>query len=518
MELLQNWKPYDQNASASFFDAEWMFGVGDGFDIVIGNPPYVRMEQIKHLKEALESQYDCYTGRADLYVYFFERAYHLLKSKGILTYISSNKYFRSAYGEKLRNLLTTKTKLLQLIDFGDADVFTAIAYPSIIIAQKEIVNKNQVRTLTWDAAQPIPDFPQVFAANSFKIKQTELKPNGWQLESSTILDLLAKLRKAGSPLGEYINNKIYMGIKTGLNDAFVIDKDTRNKLITEHSSSSEVIKPFLRGRDIKKWFVDSPDLFIIFAKRGFDLEKYPAIKTHLEKYKADLSARATIKTHPWYELQQPQENIWREFENPKIIYPDIYEHQSFTVDKSGFYASNTCYFISTNEIWLCGVLNSQIIEWFYSMISNSIRGGYLRAFSDYMKQIPIPNAGEGDRAAIEKLVGYVLYLTEQLKNIPSHIATLDQSVTDKRMNLYFEQIIDALVMELYLPEELHEHDKYFMRYLFSENLPSLDTIKGDKMQTLRQIFERLFDKEHPIRHNLFLLNTIPVVRIIEGKS
>mgnify|MGYP003889101021 CR=1 FL=1 len=404
--------------------------------------------------------------------------------------------------------------------------------PSIIITTKASPNGNKVNSLTWDAVQPITDFPEVFKNNAFTIPQSEFKADGWRLESSKVLDLLAKLRKAGTPLGKYVNGKFYRGILTGFNEAFVIDRDIRDRLIAEHPSSSEVIKPFLRGRDVKKWTVDYQNLFLIRIessekkqhswanKPETEAEKifektYPAIYEHFKQFRVQLIARSDQGKYFW-ELRSCK--YWQEFEQPKIIYPDIYEHQSFAIDRSGFYAGNTCYFIPTNEIWLCGVLNSQIIEWFYSMISNSIRGGYLRAFSDYMKQIPIPNAGEGDRAAIEKLVSYVLYLTEQLKNIPSHIATLDQSVTDKRMNLYFEQIIDALVMELYLPEELHEYDKYFMRYLLPENLPSLDTIKGDKMQTLRQIFERLFDKEHPIRHNLFLLNTIPVVRIIEGKS
>ena len=156
--------------------------------------------------------------------------------------------------------------------------------------------------------------------------------------------------------------------------------------------------------------------------------------------------------------------------------------------------------------------------WFIKQIAASKQGRFFELKPMYVSQIPIPAATEVEQKAIETLVGYVLYFTAALKNIPSHPTTLDQSVTDKRMNRYFEEIIDALVMELYLPEELHTHDKYFMRYILSENLPNLETIQGDKTQEVRQIFGRLFDKDHSIRHNLFLLNTIPVVRIIEGKS
>ena len=140
------WKPYDQNEKADWFDPEWMFGIADGFDVVIGNPPYVRQEKIKELKTTLKTQYDCYTGTADLYVYFYERGFQLLRDNGILTYISSNKYFRTAYGKKLRDFLARQSTVSQLIDFGDAPVFTSIAYPSIITARKAHAEGNHLRT------------------------------------------------------------------------------------------------------------------------------------------------------------------------------------------------------------------------------------------------------------------------------------------------------------------------------------------------------------------------------------
>ena len=149
-EKIAHWDLYDQNASADFFDPEWMFGLTDGFDVVIGNPPYVRQEKIKALKPALKNQYDCYTGTADLYVYFYERGFQMLRGDGVLTYISSNKYFRSAYGKKLRDFLVRQSTLSQLIDFGDAPVFTSIAYPSIITASKTHAQGNHLRALNWE--------------------------------------------------------------------------------------------------------------------------------------------------------------------------------------------------------------------------------------------------------------------------------------------------------------------------------------------------------------------------------
>ena len=392
-----------------------------GFDVVIGNPPYIRQEEIKEQKIFLQQTYQCYTGVADLFVYFYELGLNLLKPNGHLTYISSNKYFRAGYGEKLRQFLTDSSIIHNLIDFGDYPVFDeAIAYPSIITLSKAKSNNNQVKALSWDETkkQDIAQFPIVLEQEGLIISQENLKSDGWRLESSQNFDLLAKLRNAGKPLGEYVNGRFYRGILTGFNEAFVIDLATRDRLINEHSSSAEVIKPFLRGRDVKRWNVDFADQYLIKiessenkkhpwseltekeAEKIFN-QTYPAIYKYFSQFRESLVKRCDQGRFFW-ELRSCI--YWQEFEQPKIIYPDIYEHQSFAIDTLGYYAGNTCYFIPTDETWLCGLLNTQLIEWFYAMITNSIRGGYLRAFSDYMKQIPIPNVIKSQRTAIEKLV------------------------------------------------------------------------------------------------------------------
>lgn len=517
-ETLAQWNPYDQNTSANFFDPEWMFGLNDGFDIVLGNPPYVRQEQIKELKSTFKQHYDCYTGTADLYVYFYELGYQLLKSQGVLSYISSNKYFRAGYGEKLRSFLGKNTRVHQLIDFGDTPVFTAIAYPSIIIFSKEPPNPAaKTRAISWQENQPLEEFPQIFDSQSFLISQSELKPDGWRLESTTVLDLLQKLRKVGTPLGEYVNGRFYRGILTGFNEAFVVDRATRDRLIAEHSSSAEVLKPFLRGRDVKRWKVEYQDLWLIFTRRGIDIKRYPAIENYLSQYKEQLTPGTGRKagTYKWYEIQ---DNIayWQEFEQPKILYPDIAIRCEFAFDNNAFYSDCTLFLIPANSPYLLGFLNSGIVQFFINQICPAVRGNFRRFKSIYVSQTPIPTTTESDRSVIETLVNYIIYLTSQLKDIPSHGEKMVETTDDKLMLSYFEQIVDALVMELYLPEELHSHDKYFVRHLLSENIPALESIKSDKMQALRQIFKRLFNSEHPIRANIYFLNSLEVVRIIRG--
>ncbi|MDB9374050.1 Eco57I restriction-modification methylase domain-containing protein [Nodularia sphaerocarpa] len=419
-DSLARWNPYNQNTSVDFFDPEWMFGIADGFDIVIGNPPYVRQEQIKELKPTLKEKFDCYTGVADLFVYFFERGYQLLKSGGVLSYICSNKYFRSGYGQKLRDFLGKNTTIQQLIDFSDTDVFTAIAYPSIILFSKEKASKdNQLKALSWQQTEDLNEFPTVFDTQNFLMPQSALKADGWRLENTQVLDLLAKLRNAGKPLGEYVNGKFYRGILTGLNEAFVIDRTTRDKLIAEHPSSAEVIKPLLRGRDVKRWSVDYQDLYLIkiessenkthpwSKKTEQEAEKvfsktYPAIHKHFEQFRNQLTARADQGKFFW-ELRSCK--YWQDFEKPKIVWGNLAISPQFAIALEDFYLSAPAnLIISKNENYLLAIFNSQITQYIVSQNAAVRQGGFLEFKPMYVSQIPIPTATEAEQKAIEELV------------------------------------------------------------------------------------------------------------------
>ena len=267
-------------------------------------------------------------------------------------------------------------------------------------------------------------FAGVFANNPnlFTIPQASLRPDGWQLERKAVVDLLDKLRASGKPLGDYVEGRFYYGIKTGLNEAFVVDRATRDQLIAEHPSSAEILKPFLRGRDVKRWQCHFADQYLIKIESSenkrhpwSDLpsakaEKcfastYPAINAHFKPMRDMLIAR-TDQGRFFWELRSCI--YWDAFDECKIIYPDIYEHQSFAWDAHGLYSVNTTCFIPTNEKWLVAVLNSATVEWYYSRISNKIRGGYLRAFSDYVSLIPIPAATSEQQATITDLVDRIL--------------------------------------------------------------------------------------------------------------
>ena len=405
------WDPYDQNASADWFDPEWMFGIADGFDVVVGNPPYVRQEKIRHLKPALKNQYDCYTGTADLYVYFYERGFQMLRNNGVLTYISSNKYFRSAYGKKLRDFLVRQATLSQLIDFGDAPVFTSIAYPSIITASKTHAQGNHLRALNWETGPSINEFGTVFRTKGFTMPQSALTVDGWRLTSPDALNLLEKLRSIGKPLGGYVKDQFYRGVTTGLNNAFVINQSTRDHLISEDPKSAEIIKPWLRGKDVKRWQVNWTRLYVIFLRRGTEIEDYPVLKAYLNQFKKQLTPGIAggrkEGNYQWYEIQD-NTAYYSEFEKPKIVYPDIAVSPQFAYDESGAYGGNTMYIVPTKEMWLLGLLNSKAVFWFYTKTSTQIRGGFVRFIAQYVSQIPIPTIQPAQKALIGEIVNQIL--------------------------------------------------------------------------------------------------------------
>lgn len=434
MKLAQ-WDPYAQNESAPFFDPEWMFGKTDGFSIVIANPPYVRQELLKDYKPKLAG-YQTYSGTADLYVYFYERAVELLAPGGILTFISSNKYFRAAYGQKLRRYLAEQTIIHQIIDFGDAPVFTAIAYPSIIVAQKpreaslrSPAEAHRFLAITWQPGDRIEELPRIAAAaraNDAFLDQQSLDAESWRLAGSATQRLLDKLRRAGLPLEKYVDKRFYRGILTGLNEAFVVDRATRDRLIAAHPSSAEVLKPFLRGRDVKRWHATFAEQYLIkiessenkthpwSGKSDREAEhifatQYPALYNWFSQFRDQLIKRSDQGKYFW-ELRACA--YWQAFERAKIVYQEIATYQAFAWDASKHYTNNKCFIIPDGNLYLLGLLNSTIVWFFLGQVATKLQGGAYQMQTPYVSQLPIPNKAEAaqDRAAIEQLVRQILAL------------------------------------------------------------------------------------------------------------
>ena len=322
-----------------------------GFDIIIGNPPYVRHELIRAIKPALKQQFpEVFTGTADLYVYFYKRGTELLRGGGVLTYISSNKFLRAGYGKKLRKFFTDKVCLQKLLDFGSVPVFGANVDTCIVLVESALPDAEVFLAATFRDSADIPRLSDAFQEHACPMHASDLSPDGWSLTSPNALKLLKKLENTGTPLGEYVGGGIYRGVITGCNDALIIDESVRQQLIAEDIKSDELIKPVLRGKNVRKWKTKPTDEYLIAiassANRewpwsdagniseaeGIFAETYPAIHRHLNGYRERLTARDDQGKFYW-ELRSCA--YYAEFEKPKIVYPNIAQFPSACYDTRG---------------------------------------------------------------------------------------------------------------------------------------------------------------------------------------
>ena len=374
--------------------------------------------------------------------------------------------------------------------------------------------RNSVR-LPQDIIAMLRQYP----VNSFTTTQRVLTAEGKTQESYAVLELLEEFRNAGKPLSEYLRGQSSRGITTGCNEAFIVADTMRDALIAEHPSSADILKPFLMARDIQRWRVkptdesrrEPQDKWLIFAHRGIDIDAYPAIKKHLGKHRDVLEKRSGKQE--WYELQTAPTDTAR-FTQPKCIYADMASETAFAFDDEGYYVGSPASLLPTGELWLLGVLNTKAVSWFYARTAPQVRGPFLKFVPRYVSQIPIPDMEPDQKVLIHKIVEYILYLKEQ----PTVNSRDLKYARDRVMVGYFDRIIDGMVYESYLPDELHKSRKHLFQPLFDERLPPLEEIQGDKMSACRDIFERLYEKTHPVAINLFFLDSVKPIRIIESKA
>ena len=207
----------------------------------------------------------------------------------------------------------------------------------------------------------------------------------------------------GMPLGEYAGGRIHLGVITGLNQAFVINKAKRDELIDADPKSAEIIKPWLRGRDIERWKPEWAGYYVIFTSRRVEIDRYPAVREHLQRYLPQLERRAIAHLYPYYELQQPQEGIYHEFSSPKIVWPDIAREVRFAFDPDGNFLGNSTYFMPTCSVWPLAVMNSDLAEFLLCQMANTLRGGFLRLFYRHISRLPIVIPASATRGRLESI-------------------------------------------------------------------------------------------------------------------
>ena len=426
-EIRRQYDTIKEMESSAFYEEafEWRFefpeilneeGDFEGFDIVIGNPPYIRQELFKPFKPYLKKHYGVFHSVADLSVYFIELGHRLLRPGGRFTYIVTNKWMRAGYGEPLRRFLA-QTRIEEIVDFGDLQIFEdATTYPCILSFQK-VAPATTCRVLTLESLEADDDLYAYIENHAAQMQCERLDPSGWTLTDEKTAQLLEKLKKRGTPLEEYVRGEIYRGILTGYNKAFVIDPATREALIAEDPSSAEIIKPFLTGKDVKRYKQPVAKNYLIFTRRGIDIDKYPAIKAYLEQFRERLEPKPKDwpANKPWpgrkqgsYKWYEIQDNIayYEEFEKNKLIYSKFQIKPVFTLDYGKNYCNDAYFIYPHPDKFLLAILNSKIGWFFITHICTAIRGGYQLIFDNFKKFI-VPNVEDKEKEQIVQLVDQI---------------------------------------------------------------------------------------------------------------
>jgi type I restriction-modification system DNA methylase subunit len=371
-----------------------------GFDVVITNPPYLRQEVVKrefgdeYKRRLLELYPEAYVRTADIYVAFYARAQQLLKPSGVGCFISSNKWLRAAYGEKLRQHLLDKQAFRLVVDFGDLPVFQAVAYAGVFLWQK--MDRDGAPT-TWAVVGNLDEcyrdgvlehVRQV--ANS--VPASQFRQGGARLASPRDAERRAKMEASGPRLGDIVKGQILYGVKTGLNEAFIIDRGTRDRLIADDPRSAEIIKPLLVGDDVRRYEVHFRERYLVWTYIGVPIREYPAVLHHLEAFKEAAQKRWDKGKH-WWELRAC--DYYDAFERPKIVYPDMSQTSRFAIDERGYHSANTTYLIPRADWYLLAVLNSQSALSYLAQIGAISRGRTIRFIRQYLQRLPVPHASAG---------------------------------------------------------------------------------------------------------------------------
>lgn len=506
--LIVTFQPY-QIGRAAFFDPEWMFGVTDNFDIVIGNPPFVEHKKLKAFRENIKNQnYVTHSGSADLYVYFYERSIKLLRQKGILSFISSNKFFKTNYGSLLRDYIS-KLQTISIVDFTDYHVFDALVASCVYLLRKDKPKQDFIFVNIKEDFQD-QNVYSYLEENKIIYPASLLKEKYWQFDDFSLYNLKTKIENIALKIDEIKSVAIYRGVTTGFNDAFIISEKDRLNFLKNEPSLISVIKPLLQGRDIKRWGYTFADTFLLFIPWHFPLHKdtsisgaskkaeeklkenYPFLYTHLLSYKNDLMDRNKEETgirYEWYALQRCAATYYDEFDKDKIVWGLTADKWAFAYDDKKHYLPSNGYVLTSSEIslkYILGVLNSSLMQFYFRFVGVMTAGGAFTLKHQTINELPIKVPTAIEELTITNLVNYILFT----KNNPDPLKGLyraeDLGIDELKVQL-FEELLNGCVFELYFSEEMKNKEIDILQ-LVSESVVNIADMKPDEARKIINMF------------------------------
>ena len=435
-EKIAHWDLYDQSASADWFDPEWMFGVGEGFDVVIGNPPYISHDKIsKQLKAQIKSHYHSYQPFADVYCYFIEKAVELQNEGGVLSFITSNSYLKAEYGAPIRRLLQSKNMLLRVLSIEDSQVFESVIVNVAIIVSRKQTNLTDDFCIVVNSPFSGNSFEDFVKSNGFNYPQAYFNSKSWTLVKPQFVELQRKLESSGKTL-EQLRTKIRLGIATGSNEAFLVDEDKKRNLCEKSPVNAEIIKPILRGRDISRYSYTLSGQHILLAKNGVNVKRdYPEIYKHLDSFGDKFRNRGAQGQH-WTNLRAC--SFYDDFKKEKIVWIELTDFGRFALCNEEVYLLNSAYFLlppsGMDSKFLLGVLNSSPIRFYLGLVAETSGMGTSRWINNYVKEFPIPVVGPEQQTRIIKIVDQIL--DAKRADPDADVSTLEDEIDQQVYSLY----------------------------------------------------------------------------------
>jgi len=396
-----------------------------GFDAVVGNPPYVRQEELTYYKPFFQAIYpETAHGVADLFIYFFDQGLRQLRQGGRLSFISSNSWLRSNYATPLRKHLRNETQIETLIDLGNTRVFADAPdlSPAIHVVRRGAPPaEHTAQVAVFTRGEGIQSFERDIASKMFSVSMHDQSDTGWQLGDDAGRRVFLKLMAAGKPLGEVVGGQMYRGVLTGLNEAFIVDTPTRNRLVAADPACTAILKPLFRGEDLRPWYQEDEGRWMIVIPSGWTRKTYPALLSdddawdHFQQHYPSVSKyllpfetaarKRQDKGRYWWELRPC--DYYGAFDKPKIMWPDICRYPRFSWDTSETFVNDKGFIAVVEDPYILGILQSRSAWHCVSKLCVGLgeRAGYMvyQLKSQFISRLPIPDASDEDKAAIGTL-------------------------------------------------------------------------------------------------------------------